>query len=499
MNLAREPEPDILTIFEEDASNEGENGREPIDSLTIEDRTEKLAKQETREDVVRVESDAELCTGKYIYIHHLPRKFNVDLLKNCRTLSEWTNMCLFTSNLGLGPHFTNEEKVYSNTGWFATNQFMLEVIFHNRMKQYKCLTNDSSLASAIFVPYYAGIDVARYLWASNPYLKDTDSSELVKWLKQKSEWKRMWGRDHFLVAGRITWDFRRLTDRVFDWGNKLLFLPETKNMTTLVIESSPWNNNDFAMPYPTYFHPSSDQEVFQWQNRMKRQKRRFLFSFAGGGRPNLSDSIRHEIMDQCRASRRKCRLLDCDPTTPNKCHKPVNVMKLFQNSVFCLQPPGDSFTRRSAFDSILAGCIPVFFHPGSAYAQYIWHLPKDYAKYSVFIPANEVKVGRISIERVLSRIAKEKVIAMREEVIRLIPRVIYADPRSTLKTLEDAFDITVNGVLERIETTRREMREGKNLTADFAEELSWKYNLFGTLGKHEWDPFFANKQDLITQ
>ncbi|KAK9280091.1 hypothetical protein L1049_013776 [Liquidambar formosana] len=159
-------------------------------------------------------------------------------------------------------------------------------------------------------------------------------------------------------------------------------------MTMLVIESSPWNNNDFAIPYPTYFHPSSDNEMFQWQNRMRRLKRRYLFSFAGAPRPNLQDSIRGEIINQCQASRRKCKLLECNS---NKCHKPVNVMKMFQSSVFCLQPPGDSYTRRSAFDSILAGCIPVFFHPGSAYVQYLWHLPKNYKKYSVFIPSNHVK------------------------------------------------------------------------------------------------------------
>jgi hypothetical protein len=35
---------------------------------------------------------------------------------------------------------------------------------------------------------------------------------------------------------------------------------------------------------------------------------------------------------------------------------------------------------------MLAGSIPVFFHPGSAYVQYIWHLPKNYTRYSVFIP-----------------------------------------------------------------------------------------------------------------
>ncbi|CAN6559551.1 unnamed protein product [Malus baccata var. baccata] len=438
------------------------------------------------------ESVSESCTGKYIYVHDIPSKFNRDLLKKCGSLSNWTDMCELASNFGLGPRLSNLEKVYSNTGWFATNQFLLEVIFHSRMKQYNCLTKNSSLASAIFVPYYAGLDVARYLWGSSISTRDSGSLEIAKWLREKPEWKKMWGRDHFMVAGRITWDFRRWTDKDSEWGTKLMLLPESKNMTMLAIESSPWNSNDFAIPYPTYFHPSKDNEVFQWQNRMRRQKRRILFSFAGGPRPNLQNSIRNEIIDQCRAARRKCKLLECT-TGPDKCHKPVFVMKMFQGSVFCLQPPGDSLTRRSIFDSILAGCIPVFFHPGSAYVQYVWHLPKDYTKYSVLIPAFDIKNGKVSIERTLQKIPRQKVYEMREEVVKLIPRVIYADPGSRLETLDDAFDIAVKGVLERVETIRKDMREGKNTSFDYAEKVSWKYNMFGTVEEHEWDPFFERE------
>ena len=108
-------------------------------------------------------------------------------------------------------------------------------------------------------------------------------------------------------------------------------------------------------------------------------------------------------------------------------------MQMFQSSLFCLQPQGDSYTRRSAFDSMLAGCIPVFFHPGSAYTQYTWHLPRNYSKYSVFIPEDDIRKRNISIEERLKQIPSDVVKDMREEVINLIPRLIYADPRSKLE------------------------------------------------------------------
>nr|GEW03664.1 xyloglucan galactosyltransferase MUR3 [Tanacetum cinerariifolium] len=437
------------------------------------------------------ENVSDPCGGRYVYVHDLPSRFNEDMLKQCRSLSKWTNMCKFTTNAGLGPPLENDEGVFSEKGWYATNQFAVDVIFSNRMKQYECLTKDSSLAAAIFVPFYAGFDIARYLWGYNISMRDAASIDLVEWLQKRPEWGIMGGNDHFLVAGRITWDFRRLSEDENDWGNKLLFLPAAKNMSMLVVESSPWNANDFAIPYPTYFHPSKDAEVFAWQDRMMGLDRKWLFCFAGAPRPDNPKSIRGQIIDQCKSSP-VGKLLECD-LGESKCHSPSSIMQMFQSSVFCLQPQGDSYTRRSAFDSMLAGCIPVFFHPGSAYTQYVWHLPKNYSKYSVFIPEDDLRKKKISIEERLSQIPQDQVKKMREEVINLIPGLIYADPRSKLDSHRDAFDVSVQAIINKVTRMRKDIIEGRT-NDDFIEELSWKYALLDegeSVGVHEWDPFFS--------
>ncbi|XP_009616745.1 xyloglucan galactosyltransferase MUR3 [Nicotiana tomentosiformis] len=443
------------------------------------------------------ENKSDPCGGRYIYVHDLPPRFNEDMLKECKSLSLWTNMCKFTTNAGLGPQMENDEGVFSNTGWYATNQFAVDVIFGNRMKQYECLTNDSSLAAAIFVPFYAGFDIARYLWGYNISMRDVASLDLVDWLQKRPEWSIMGGKDHFLVAGRITWDFRRLSDSNSDWGNKLLFLPAAKNMSMLVVESSPWNANDFGIPYPTYFHPAKDAEVFIWQDRMRKLERKWLFCFAGAPRPGNSKSIRGQIINQCKESK-VCKLLECGQTSESKCHSPASIMQMFQSSLFCLQPQGDSYTRRSAFDAMLAGCIPVFFHPASAYTQYTWHLPKNYSAFSVLISENDVRKKNVSIEERLNQISPEKVKEMREVVISMIPRLIYADPRSKLETLKDAFDVAVEAVTSRVTKLRRDIIEGRK-DDNFIEELSWKYALLDEgqreLGPHEWDPFFEKPKD----
>lgn len=422
-----------------------------------------------------VTSNTDSCIGRNVYIHKLPSRFNNYLLQNCDTLTRGTdkpNMCPYMQNMGLGPEITNSQDVFTNNSWYATNQFLLEVIFHNRMRKYECLTNDSSLASAIFVPFYAGLDVSRFLWLSNLTERDSSGRDLLQWLANRPEWKKMCGRDHFLVSGRIAWDFRRQRDDESYWGSKFRFLPESMNMSMLAVEASSWNN-DYAIPYPTSFHPSNETQIFQWQRKIRRQKRPHLFTFTGAPRPELEGSIRGKIIEQCRASS-FCKFVDCSYGV-ERCDDPINVMKVFESSVFCLQPPGDSYTRRSIFDSLLAGCIPVFFHPGTAYSQYTWHLPKNRTKYSVYIPVREVKQWNVNVEKVLLGIPESEVVAMREEVIKLVPSIIYADPRSKLDYFEDAFDLAVKGILERIEKVREILRNGRDPSIGFADEDHYKY------------------------
>ncbi|XP_021836490.2 probable xyloglucan galactosyltransferase GT11 [Spinacia oleracea] len=435
--------------------------------MKISPRVDQLQKSDSKAvDSIHVKKDP--CTGRYIYIHDLPPRFNQDLLINCKTLSKWIDFCPYVSNDGLGPRIIKKS-------WYNTNQFMLSVIFHSRMKQYECLTKNSSLASAVYLPFYPGLEISRFLWSQvNCSVRDAAALDFVTWVREKHEWTRMSGMDHFFVAGRISWDFSRIGggNSTDSWGSNLLRLSEVINMTVLTIESKkPYENNEFAIPYPTYFHPSSINEVHEWQERVRRsskeRRRRYLFSFVGGPRPNATRYIRGELISQCKnALNHRCKLVNC---VENKelCKTPTHIIEMFMKSDFCLQPPGDSYTRRSTFDSILAGCIPVFFHPGSAYIQYLWHFPKNYTKYSVFIPEDGVMNGTVRVEELLSQISKEDVSSMREEVIRMIPRIIYA--RKKLNKIEDAFDITVTNVLERIEDTRRLIRESKDLSRTAGE------------------------------
>jgi xyloglucan galactosyltransferase MUR3 len=403
---------------------------------------------------------ADRCAGRYIYMYDLPPRFNADLVRGCSKLRPWMDLCPYVANCGMGQALRDEEgSVSLGRGWYATDQFMLDVIFHCRMQRYACLTDDAGHAAAVFVPFYASLDGGRHLWNSTA-ARDALAVDLVAWLARRTEWRAAGGRDHFLVAGRTTWDFRRETDADEGWGTKLLNVPAVRNMTALVLESSPWHRGaNLAVPYPTGFHPETAADVAARQEKARNAERRWLFSFVGAPRPGTEKTARAEIIRQCGASRR-CTHFRCtkpSASAPSSCESsPRAVMRLMESSTFCLQPHGDTPTRRSTFDAVLAGCVPVFFHPESAYTQYTRHLPGDPTKYSVLILHSDIVGGNVSIEETLSRIPPARVAAMREEVIRLIPRVVYADPRSRHVDFQDAFDVALEAAIDRVAKRRRE-------------------------------------------
>uniref|UniRef100_A0A0D3HEE2 Exostosin GT47 domain-containing protein n=1 Tax=Oryza barthii TaxID=65489 RepID=A0A0D3HEE2_9ORYZ len=432
------------------------------------------------------------CGGRYVYVQELPPRFNTDMVKNCVALFPWKDMCKFTANGGFGPPMSAGGGVFQETGWYNSDKYTVDIIFHERMRRYECLTGDPSLAAAVYVPFFAGLEVWRHLWGFNATARDAMALEVVDIITSRPEWRAMGGRDHFFTAGLITWDFRRLADGDAGWGSKLFSLPAIKNMTALVVEASPWHLNDAAIPFPTAFHPASDEAVFVWQDKVRRLERPWLFSFAGAARPGSAKSIRSELITQCRASS-ACSLMECRDGPSNKCGSAASYMRLFQSSTFCLQPQGDSYTRKSAFDAMLAGCIPVFFHPGTAYVQYTWHLPRNHADYSVYISEDDVR-RNASIEERLRRISPAAVERMRETVISLIPAVVYAQPSSRLDTMKDAFDVAVDAIVDKVTRLRRDIVDGRG-EEEKLEMYSWKYPLLREGQKvedpHEWDSLFA--------
>ncbi|XP_010268117.1 PREDICTED: probable xyloglucan galactosyltransferase GT19 [Nelumbo nucifera] len=402
------------------------------------------------------------CAGRWVHVRKLPSRFNLDLLTNCSDYPLYDDFCPYLANHGLGHKTHNRSR-----SWYRTDSFMLELIFHRRILEYPCLTSDPSTADAIFLPYYAGIDALRYLFVPDINSSAEHGLDLFRFLQSDSPhvWQRHAGHDHFLVMARAAWDFSRpLTNDPPIWGTSFLELPEFYNVTALTLESRAWPWQEHAIPYPTSFHPPNLQLLDSWIARVRRARRTILMVFAGGGgtssTPNIRRSIRTECSNKTGISTssssiiiKPCEFIDCSNGVCE--HDPIRYMRTMLQSSFCLQPPGDTPTRRSTFDGILAGCIPVFFEEQSAKAQFGWHLPEEqYGEFSVFILKEEVVFKGLSIIDVLTAIPKAEVRRMREKVIELIPRIMYRRHGSSLglRAKKDAFDLAVEGTINRIKS-----------------------------------------------
>ncbi|GJZ52687.1 xyloglucan galactosyltransferase XLT2-like protein [Tanacetum coccineum] len=275
-------------------------------------------------------------------------------------------------------------------------------------------------ATSFYIPFYGGLAVGKYLFSnSSNESRDFHALELIKWVQSQPYWLKSNGLDHFIVLGRITWDFRRLTDPEQKWGSTFLNMPEMQNVTRLMIEKdAPRDYLDLVNLYPNLdFYP------------------RTIHIFKACG----------EIL-----------LVDCGVTLC--ANGSLEIMSSLLGSEFCLQPRGDSFTRRSVFDCMVAGSIPVLFWNRTMYDQYEWYLPKEPESYSVFIDHDDVSKGKKSIKGVLESYSREKVREMRERVIEIIPKIVYSEGE-----MNDAFEIAIDGVLRRFKDERYQRLEEAEL------------------------------------
>ncbi|CAA3014484.1 xyloglucan galactosyltransferase XLT2-like [Olea europaea subsp. europaea] len=389
-----------------------------------------------------------------VFVYDLPVMFNKELIDNCQDLDPWHSRCNAVSNDGLGPITAGLSAGMPENlapAWYWTDMFAGEIIYHASMLKHKCRTTEPERATAFYIPFYAGLAVAKYLF-TNYTAKERDwhSEMLLKWLQNQHYWKRSNGSDHFIMLGRMTWDFRRSKNE--DWGSSFINMPVMKQILRLCVERNPWDHLEISVPYPTGFHPKSKSDLDQWLNFVQTRNRTNLFAFVGGKRKVKSD-FRSLLSSHCYNESDSCRVVDCSGT---RCYDGTwEVLEAFLDSDFCLQPRGDAHTRKSTFDCMLAGSIPVFFWKRSIYDQYQWFLMGQPENFSVFIDRKDVRNG-VSIKKVLEGYGREQIRRMREKVIEFIPRFVYNYIGSDVT--QDAFDLAIDGVLKRF----KEQKEPNN-------------------------------------
>lgn len=402
---------------------------------------------DTRNTSSNSTASAAMCDGRRIFVYKLPAEFNEALARDCRNWPAWPDMCEDISNHGFG---TLPEAIVlrPSNSWYRTDQFTLEVIMRERLKAYPCLTTNPEEASMFYIPLYHTLDLIRTLYKPDLAARDRVGKRLASWLRAQAPFQLHHGRRHVLVLGRIYWDYCRSELKQDTWGSDLLMLPELFNVSKLLIERSPWKQDTVGIPYPTSFHPSSESELREWQATVLASKRKHLVSLAGAKRKkSLTGGIRDAVFGQC-ANSSLCNELVC--TRALCVGKPETIIRMGLHSVFCLQPPGDSPTRKGIFDSLQAGCIPVLFNFQQAAQQYLFHLPGNGTNYSVVIPEGDVVLRNYDVVDHLARIPASEVSRMRGNIVKLLPSLLYRNPSLTGEyTSKDAFDVAMDGLFSR--------------------------------------------------
>ncbi|KAK3248625.1 hypothetical protein CYMTET_41916 [Cymbomonas tetramitiformis] len=117
-------------------------------------------------------------------------------------------------------------------------------------------------------------------------------------------------------------------------------------------------------------------------------------------------------------------------------------MQSYLGATFCLQPPGDTATRKGIFDSLMVGCIPVIFDEQQLEFQYELHIPSPEA-ISVLIS----KEHQDNIFEYLESIPTERVRALRDAISKMGHSLQYAKEQP-LNADPDALDVAISHLLD---------------------------------------------------
>ena len=376
----------------------------------------------------------------------------------------------WTWNYGSGKCIQKETMEYK------TSQFGLFKIMYERALLDPRRTMDPENATSFLIPYDFGMDAT--FFETNGRMRRTGcplAAEALKLLNSSKYFHSNHGHDHTLIVS-----VNQNMNYFFHAKNCLQVFHQCWNCTKLSIDEYMFIAKDrnfelknrginwHAVPFPADYHfDSSIEQIPMWER--KQENRSYLVSFTGSPKRYnaVSTSIRLALLEQCHNLSHIC-------TSGNYHHHTALdlVKNLYekQHSVFCLQPPGDMPTRKSVFDTILSGCIPVFFNPLTARLMYEWHLGQSGWEeigfnFDSVSEAEAIIEQRLNVVKALMKIAEEQpqlILEKRQKIRELAYQLQYSlinfdnsTNRSTVsqktidgKKLLDAYDISMKWLLD---------------------------------------------------
>ena len=362
-----------------------------------------------------------------VYVHALPDQFNKDLIR-C-IYSTYPDKCMRMDYEGLGLALYNKSGLAVHHTW----QFSLEVILHHRLLQTACRTKDPDIADVFFIPYYSALAC----FCNRPFGNTSNSVQsLLNYMKTNTYYNS--GRPHVMAQGKI--------EKEHSSPNcPLLKYPDTRNITFIGIEQAlrttsrkTWpgaNNKLIVAPYPSYGHLQL-YNLHIYLRQLYSNPRPVKVFMAAGSRQ--SNPVRAGLLEQFSGHSTDLGYAEYNANGSNRSHVWLVTPECrydhhnltidwMQKSVFCLQPPGDSPTRKSFYDAIIAGCIPVIFPPAS-HVYYPFESEINYDNLTVQIPENILSTNVKEILPTLAKIPTEEITAKQLYIQNVIHKLQYSPP-----------------------------------------------------------------------
>ena len=312
-------------------------------------------------------------------------------------------------------------------GLFQTWQFSLYRNTMARLRTSKYRTFDPHEASSFIVPFDLGVHsyidhnnglprlASPHGWMAQSLLKAASKDKSLFW-KNK-------GHDHFVFLSITAYQMVGI-------GVKTFFMQICQNCTTITIETSPTKTaikgrtrkHWYAAPYPSSFHWYEGIKRLPWEEDGPRPLLALFIGSLKTSQPN-SNTLRRLLFSQCIEP--ECKWVH----TAHSCTGVISMtdaMRSLRKAVFCPAPTGDSITRKSIFDSLIAGCIPVLFSRASL-SQYMWHVSEDEMdKISVYIPLHDIVFENKNFIDILKGLTPEQVAEKQRAIREIAPKLQYS-------------------------------------------------------------------------
>ena len=396
-----------------------------------------------------------------VFVVPLSSKFNDDLLLYSKDRADRSNYCeMFYLTAAKGP---------------VASEYDQEVSFHWELLKYAKIVSEPSEADLFYVPYYFSRRAFHCMSRENLGTFHADfAREIEPWLHRYSDPKLE--PRFFMASGevcscgtdpherqKIGMDMSKCNpffNNAIDNKNKHLgnfirplaweqvprglldTIPKNTIMPYLAIQPLPHHATEeessktnfsfsFAVVQPTRRNPESDREILVLDTAAAFNARRQCVHCGdcdgfddngvcpvgcGGIRDQLSKLLLQHP-DKAQLSRGR-----------QKGHSSAHIK---ENATFCLEPAGDTLTRRSFYEVIVLGCVPVVFREDQAFLSQLAF--SDYVPYKdiwVSLPLERVANMDLDVVEVLQKISPEA-LRTKRRLMQTWAHVFVYDPPTT--------------------------------------------------------------------